>query len=143
MSTVNSYLSPEEIAAYQNRRDQQNTAFKRAMANLVYQRSNAETNYGVNQNRVNTGWNQNWNNQQGGFARRGVFNSGIYTGAGTNWQMNKDNALADMGRQYAQQQGGFEQLQGNLEAVQNSTIGQIEREQQANQAMKAARIQGV
>jgi len=136
------FLSPEELAAYNTRRNVANTAANRSLAYLTYQRQQAEQNYGQERNRVQTAWNQNWYNQQGGFGRRGLFNSGIFRGAGTNWQQQSDNALADQRRAYDQLLGGLGQQELNVEATRNSALSGVDAEQQARQALMAARIRG-
>lgn len=142
MSNTSTYLSPEEIAAFQNRRNYANTAADRSVAYLRYQKQVADNNYANNRNRIDTSWNQNWYNQQGGFGRRGIFNSGIYTGAGTNWRQQRDNAMQDYARQYQNQLGDYAQQESNVEAIRNSTLAGVDNEQQASQAMKAALIRG-
>lgn len=136
------FLGPEELAAYNSRRNMANTAANRSLAYLAYQRQVAEQNYGQDRNRVQTAWNQNWYNQQGGFGRRGLFNSGIYKGAGTNWQQQMDNALADQRRAYDQGMGDLSQQELNVEATRNSALLGVDAEQQARQALMAARIRG-
>lgn len=137
------FLGPEELAAYNTRRNVANTSADRSLAYLAYQRQMAEQNYGQDRNRVQTAWNQNWFNQQGGFGRRGIFNSGIYKGAGTNWAQQRDNALSDQERAYQQALGGLSQQELNVEAIRNATVGGVDAEQQARQALKAAEIRGV
>jgi hypothetical protein len=143
MSNTNTYLSPEEIYAYTVRGNTANTMADRSLAQLGYMKSMLENNYAQDKNRVSTAWDQNWNNQQGGFAHKGLFNSGIYSGAGTQWAQQKQNALADQQRAYQNNMGNYTQQELNTEAVRNSTLNQIAAEQQASQATKADQIRSV
>lgn len=143
MSNTNTYQSPEEIYAYQIRRNTANTMADRSLAQLGYMKSMLENNYAQDKNRVTTAWDQNWNNQQGGFGKRGIFNSGIYTGAGTTWAQQKQNALDDQKRAYLGNMGNYTQQELNTEAVRNSSLDQIQAEQLARQGMMASQIRGV
>ena len=142
MSDSSSYMTPEEINAYAVRRFGINDTADRSLAQLTYQRSMDRNQYGADQSKLNRMWDQSYNGMHGGFAKRNLFNSGVYKQAGTDYGINRSNALSDFTRQYTARQGGYDIQQGNIDASRTNSNNQIEAEKQASQAARAAQIRG-
>lgn len=143
MSNTSNYLTPEEINAYQVRRQQADTAFGRQRANLDYQRALAGQDYGLGQTRIARSWDQAFRRLPGSFARRGITRSGIYNQGFGDYLTNRENATADWDLQNQRRMAGFQNQQQDLELIRNMTLQQIEAEQAARQAALAAQLRGI
>jgi len=143
MSNTTNYLTPEEINAYQVRRQQADTAFGRQRANLDYQRSIAAQDYGLGKTRLTRSWDQAFRKLPASFARRGVLRSGIYRQGFGDYQTGRENAASDWEMQNQRRMDAFQNQQNDLELIRNMTLQQIEAEQAARQAGLAAAIRGM
>lgn len=143
MSNVTNYLGPAEIAAYQLRAQQAETAANRALANLTTQKSYATQDFGLTQDQANRNWAQTYHQLPGAFARRNVMRSGIFQAARQNSAQTFQDALANLQRQYERTMGGYNTQAGDIESIRNMTLQQIEAERLARQEQLAAQLRDV
>ena len=143
MSNTSNYLTPEEINAYQVRRQQADTAFGRQLANLNYQRSVAGQDYGIGKTRIATSWDKAFRQLPAAFVRRGVLRSGIYNQGFGDYLTGRENATQDWALQNQRRMAALQNQQDDFEAIRNMTLQQIEAEQAARQAGLAAAIRGI
>lgn len=141
MSNVTNYLTPEEINAYQTRRQAADTSFGRQRANLDYQRSVSGQDYGIGNARIARSWDQAYKQLPSTFARRGILRSGIYNQGYKDYLTNRQNAVSDWELQNTRRMAGFQNQQDDYEAIRNMQLQQIESEQLARQSRLAAEIQ--
>ena len=140
MSNTSNYMTPEEINAYQVRRQQADTAFGRQRANLDYQRGIAGQDYGIGQTRIARSWDKAFQQLPAAFARRGGMRSGIYNQGFKDYLTGRENAESDWNLQNRRRMDAFQNQQDDLELIRNMALQQIESEQSARQAALAAEI---
>ena len=143
MSNTSNYMSPEEINAYQVRRQQADTAFGRGRANLDYQRGIQGQDYGIGNTRIARSWDQAFRQLPSSFARRGILRSGIYDQGFGDYKTNRENATFDWDLQNNRRMSGFQNQQDDLEAVRIMQNQQINAEENARRASLAATLRGL
>lgn len=141
MSNTTNHLTPEEINAYQTRRQGVNTVFGRQRANLDYQRGVSGQDYGLGNTRIARSWDEAYRKLPSSFARRGILRSGIYNQNFGDYKTNRENATGDWELQNARRMAGYQNQQDDYEANRTMQLNQIEAEQGARQSRLAAEIQ--
>lgn len=142
MTNTSNFLSPQEITAYGARRLAANTGYSTSKSVNNYQRSLDINKFGTDQTALNRSWDRAYNNLSGGYAKRGILNSGIYANAGTDYGIDRSSALSNFARDYQGRQQGFDLNDRNLTNVHDSTMNSINADQAASQAERAATIRG-
>lgn len=143
MGTVQNYLSPEEINAYQSRIDNADTAYQRGLARLAYQRGTAQQDYGIAQTRATRQWDKAFGSLSSPYARRGVLRSGIFNRGFQDYGLNRQQSFADLDLANQRRQDGFNQSEDDLNLVHNMALTQVERERVARQAALAAQLRSI
>jgi len=143
MSNVTNYLSPEEINAYQTRRQQADTAYGRTRANIDYLRSLGGVDYGLAKSRKTAAWDKAFKGLASPYARRGILRSGIYNTGYRDYNTARENAEFDMELANRRQMDQYQRQADDLELIRNMTLQQIESEQNARQSSLAAQLRGI
>jgi hypothetical protein len=143
MSNVTNYLQPAEIAAYDLRERQAGQAAQRGLMKLTNRKSEATSDFGLAQDRANRNWAESYRRFPGMFARRNVLRSGIYQGARQQSNLDFQNALADLQRQYNRTMGGYGEQATDIEMQRNMVLEAIAAERNARQAQLAAQLREV
>ncbi len=137
------YLSPWEIAAYQTRQDQASTAYQNSLASNTYQRSMLGIANQRNRDRMGQQWTQYRNQLPGGYARRGLLNSGIYKQALTDYANNRQRSFDDLDFSYTTQLGQYDLDKQNFTNTYNAGLTGIEAERAARRAQLASELRGI
>lgn len=143
MSNVTNYLDPAEIAAYNLRERQAGTAAQRGLFKLANRKSETTQDFGLAQDRANRNWAESYRRFPSTFARRNILRSGIYQGARQQSNLDFQNALADLQRQYERTMGGYGEQAGDIELQRNMALEAIAAERNARQAQLAAQLREV
>ena len=143
MSNAYSYLTPEEINAYQTRIQQADTAYGRGRSNIDYLRSIAGQDYGLGKTKMTRSWDQSFRGLPSSYARRGVMRSGIYNRGFRDYTTQREQAFSDLGLANQRQMDQYQRQQDDLELIRNMTVQQIEAERAARNASLAATLRGL
>jgi|LakMenEpi03Aug12_release.lakeMendotaPanAssembly.Ray.scaffolds.fasta_scaffold03005_35 hypothetical protein len=143
MSNVTNYLDPAEIAAYDLRQRQIGTAAQRGLYKLTNRKSEATQDFGLAQDRANKNWAESYRRFPGTFARRNVLRSGIYQGARQQSNLDFQNALGDLQRQYERNMGSYNEQGGDIEMQRQMGLESVAAERNARQAQLAAQLREV
>lgn len=143
MSNVTNYLSPEEINAYQIRRQQANTAYGRTRSNVDYLRSIAGQDYGTGKSRMTRTWDQAFSALPANYARRNVLRSGIFNRGFGDYQTGRENAFSDYALKNQRQMDQYQRQADDLELIRNLTLGQIDAEEAARRANLASQLRSI
>lgn len=141
--SITNYLGPAEIAAYNLRSQQANTAAARGLSKITNYQKYATQDYGQNRGQAQRNYGLSYRSLPASFARRNVLRSGIYQTARTNQNYDYQQALARMKQNYNRQMGGFQQQIGDINLVQSMTLAQIEAEKAARQEQLASMLNSV
>jgi len=143
MSNVTNYLDPTEIAAYDLRQRQAGTAAQRGLYKLANRKSEATQDFGIAQDRANKNWAQTYRQFPSTFARRNILRSGIYQGARQQSNLDFQNALGDLQRQYERSMGNYNEQGGDIELQRDMMLESIASERNARQNQLAAQLREV
>lgn len=143
MSNVTNYLDPAEIAAYDLRQRQIGTAAQRGLYKLTNRKSEATQDFGLAEDRANKNWAESYRRFPGTFARRNVLRSGIYQGARQQSNLDFQNALGDLQRQYERNMGSYNEQGGDIEMQRQMGLESVAAERNARQAQLAAQLREV
>lgn len=137
------YLSPWEIAAYQSRTDQTGTNYQNFLAQDAYKRAQLGIYDQRNRDRLGQQFDQARNKLPGGFARRGLMNSGIYKQALENYGTARSQAFGDLDLNYTSQLGGFDVEKQGQTGTYNTSLAGIEAEKAARRSQLATELRNV
>jgi hypothetical protein len=143
MSNVTNYLGPAEIAAYNLRERQAGEAAQRGLFKLTNRKSEATQDFQLAQDRANKNWAQSYRRFPSMFARRNVLRSGIYSGSRQQANLDFQQALGDLQRQYERTMGGYGEQGGDIELQRNMMLQSIAAERDARQQQLAAQLREV
>lgn len=133
-------LSPAETAAYNARRVQARGTYRAGLAQNSYQRRIGNAGYQQQRLGLTSQWNQTRNLLPGGYAQRGLLNSGIYQGGLQQYGQQRIGAFQGAEQTHFGQLGQLSQGRLDLRSTLNSSLNTIEAEQQARRATIAAGI---
>lgn len=137
------FIDPVEQEAWDNRRNRAKALYETQKAQGEFQRSNILENQSLDTAELAKRFNRMRERLPGGFARRGLLNSGIYQRALKQYAEDRQAATSSLAARYQQMLGehGFDQ---KLQAVQYlNTIGDINDAERVRRAQIAAALQGV
>lgn len=137
------YLSPWEIAAYQTRVDQAKTGYDNELAQDAYRRSILGITTQRNRDQLGQRFDQARNNIPGGFARRGLFSSGLYKQALEDYGRSRLTAFDDLEFNYTTQLGQFDVDKQGTTNTYNTSLTGVEAEKAARRAQLAAQLREV
>jgi hypothetical protein len=143
MSNVTNYLQPAEIAAYELRGQQASTAAQRGLFKLANRKSETTQDFGLAQDRANQGWARTYRQLPSTFARRNILRSGIYQGARKQSNLDFQQALGDLQRQYERNMGSYNEQGGDIELQRNMALESIAAERNARQTQLASQLREV
>jgi hypothetical protein len=143
MSNVTNYLQPAEIAAYELRQQQAGTAAQRGLFKLANRKSETVQDFGLAQDRANKNWARTYRQFPASFARRNVLRSGIYQGARQQSNLDFQQALGDLQRQYERNMGSYNEQGGDIELQRNMALESIAAERNARQSQLATQLREV
>lgn len=136
-------LGPTDLLAYANNRRTATSQYGQGQAQLQYQRALGQQNYGNSQYDLGRQYDQQREQLPGGFAHRGLLNSGIYGAALQNYGTNRVNAFNRLGQGYASQQGQYDAQGRNLEQNYQDALANIASQEQAQRDSIAAQLKGL
>ena len=143
MADVTNYMTPEEINAYQTRRNQTDTSAMLGLAKNTYARTQAGIDQGIDRTKFAKSWDEQYRTLGNQGARRGILRSGIQKRAEGNYGWARGQAQNDMDLAQTRQTYGFNQQATDIGTMQTFAQDQIESERLARQSRLAAQIQGV
>ena len=136
-------MGAAEAAAYDTRRSQARQAYANMAAQNTFSSGQAGLGYGRSVRDLTRKFDQMRSRLPGGFARRGLLNSGIYGSALQNYATNRANTMNDLQQQLAGTQGQYA-LQGQMgENTLNTALAAIQAEQDARRADLAAQLREI
>lgn len=143
MTDTSGYLSPEEIAAFQTRRNTVNDQYSTGLSNLTFGKSQAYQDYVLGNKQLAQTWGRAFQGLASPLARRGLGDSGIYQQAIQNYYQDRQNAMNNASMLFDRNLKSLN-LQGlNLEGSRQSSLSSIDAEEAARRASVAATIRSV
>lgn len=137
------YMTPWEIAAYQNRTDQAGTAYQNSLAQDTFSRSMADVYFQRNSDRLGQQFDKSRSQLPGSFARRGLLNSGIYQQALTDYANSRQQAFGDLNFDYSNQKGQLDVNKQGFTNTYNTSLTGVEAEKAARRAELATQLRGI
>lgn len=132
-------LSPEDINYFNTTRRRLNLNYQQGSAQNAFQRGNLQQNQTADLDSLTNRYNRMREQLPGGFAQRGLLNSGIYHQGLQNYAQDRQTAFDALNRQYGQALGGLTLAQQQLDQQNNGGLQDIESQEQARrQAIAAA-----
>lgn len=136
-------LSPVDLAAYDQQRQAASSTYGSGLAQLQYQRGVAGQNYGNTQYNLAHQYSLQRAALPGGYARRGLLNSGIYGNALSEADQSQSRALSQASLGYQQQLGGYGINEQNLGSTYTNALANIGAAESARRQELAAQLQGI
>jgi hypothetical protein len=137
------FIDPAEQAAYDNQRRRATDTFQFARSNFAFQRGNVQQNQGIDTNKLARQFDQMRERLPGGYARRGLLNSGIYKRGLTNYGLERQSGFADLAAKYQQMLGQLNMNEFGAGIDYGNTIGDINDQERIRRAQLAAALQGI
>lgn len=138
------YLSPWEIANYQNRNDQLGTNYQNQLASSAYQRARL----GLRNNMALDQIGQSFDRQRallpGSFIQRGLYgNSGIFNSALEDYAKARGQAFSNQQFNYSDQLGQLDLQDQQAGSTYNTGLAGVAAEQAARRAELATQLRGI
>lgn len=140
---TNPELDPTELAYYDSLASRLNSTYDQAAANNQLQQTQLSTENDVRLEDLTRRFEQMRDKLPGGFAKRGVLNSGIYNNALTEYGTDRSNAFSDMSRQFNNQMAGLQQQAAQLGQTKQTGLADVELQRAAKRNAKAAILRAV
>lgn len=138
------FLTPEEIGAYQQRRNTTNRSYGTAAAKLAYGRQTADQDYNRNRTKLTDAWNNKFEGFGAGYARRGLnSNSGIFKRGMQNYLKARQDDFTDNQYAYNKNLANFDFQQRDIEDQRFNSLAGIEAETQARRSQLAAQLKAI
>lgn len=133
-------LSPFDIAAFRQRQVNLRDDYRRGLAanDLAY--GDAEANYNNSYSGLTSDWRSARDDLPGGFAQRGVLNSGIYRQGLGDFYNQRYRAFGDLAAGYQNQQGQLNLQRLGLAQTLRGGLDQVAADQLAARAQLAAQL---
>ena len=139
MASDTTGLSPEDINYFDTARRRLGLNYQQGSAQNAYQQGVLGQQQASGLDALNNRYNQLRNQLPGGYAQRGLLNSGIYQQGLQQYAQNRQTDLNNVQQQYQQQLGGLQLGQQQLDQQNTGGLGDIEAQQAARrQAIAAA-----
>lgn len=136
-------LTMTEQANIANQRRQANDLYGNSLANLEFQRGNALANQSLDTQNLTTQWDRTRERLPGGYAHRGLLNSGIYGQGLQNYATDRLSAFRNLQSKYQQQLGSYDLQKQQAVNQHASTFAGIDTTEQAARADLAAQLRGL
>ena len=140
---TNPELDPTEVAYYDSLASRLNSTFDQSMAANQLQQTQLSTENDIRMEDLTRRFEQVRDKLPGGFAKRGILNSGIYNNALTEYGTDRSNAFSDMSRQFNNQMAGLQQQAAQLGQTKQTGLGDVEVQRAARRNAKAAILRAV
>lgn len=137
------YIDPAEQLAWDNQRRAARNTYQGSLVNLDFQRGAAQQNQGLDFNKLTTQFDQMRNNLPGGFAKRGLLNSGIYGDKLQQYGTARSSAFSDLASKYQQMLGGLGQQQNAAGINYSNTLGGVDDQEAIRRSQIAAALKGL
>lgn len=137
------FIDPVEQQAWDNRRSRARSTFETTAAQNEFRRGNILQNQGLDTASLARRFDRMREQLPGGYARRGLLNSGIYKQGLTRYAQDRQSAQSDLFARYQQMLGDLAHQQ-QLQSVNfMNTIGDINDQERVRRAQIAAALQGI
>lgn len=136
-------LGPEDYNYFLARRRQVNDTYSLGDSQNRYQRQIADLGYNQQRQGLVQRFAQQRRALPGGYARRGMLNSGIYQRGRSDFMQNRDTQLGNLDQQYGLGQFGFDMAGTQLEQTRRSALDDLESQEVARRAALAAALRAV
>ena len=137
---ASSLLSPEDINYFATGRRRVNDTYNLGQAQGNYQRDVAAGAFGRAQGNLLSQYAKMRDRLPYGYARRGMLNSGIYQKGLADFAQDKNRAIGDLAGSYAEQTAGFDLAQRQLAQVRQSSLMDLDEQEQSRIAATAAAL---
>ena len=136
-------LSPLEYASLGNQRRQATSQYGLGRAQIDYQRSQAATANSQQMADLRRQYTQMREQLPGGFAQRGLLNSGLYARALKNYGTERQEATNRAAQGYQERLAGLDIEQRATETSYSDAMAALAAEEQARRAQIAATLRGI
>lgn len=137
------FIDPIEQEAWDNRRSRARSTFETTSAQNEFRRSNILQNQGLDTASLARRFDRMREQLPGGYARRGLLNSGIYGQGLKRYGEDRQSAQTNLYARYQQMLGDLS-MQQQLGAVNYmNTVGDINDQERVRRAQIAAALQGI
>jgi len=136
-------MSPEEIAAYESRRAALRGQYAASQAQNTYNQGLARIGYTTGSRDLTRQFDQMRQRLPGGYAKRGLLNSGIYKQGLENYGVERANSFGDLQQRLQSALGQFTIDQQSSSANYGTGLAQIATEEAARRAALAAQLKAV
>ena len=137
------YISPEEQATWAGRRRRAKDTWEFGKSKLEFDRGGTQAQQGADVATLVRQFDLMRRNLPGGYARRGLLNSGIYAQALQDYGQERTSAYGDLARKY-QQMLGQQEFQGReLDLNYSNAILDVDELEKMRRAQLAAQLKGL
>lgn len=136
-------ISPAESTAYENRRRRARDTYEGGLAALESQRGDVMAKQGLDTAQFTRNWDQSRNRLPGGYARRGLLNSGIYKRGLEQYAQARQQASSQLGLRYQAMLNQMNQQQMAAGLQFNNTMGDLYDQEAMRRAEIAAALKGL
>ncbi len=137
------FIDPAEQAAYDNQRRRATDTFQFGQSRYAAQRGNIQQNQGLDTNRLARRFDRMRESLPGGYARRGLLNSGLYKRGLTDMGLDRQAAFSDLTAKYQQMLSNLSFDQYGAGIQYGNQIGDIDDAERVRRAQLAAALQGM
>lgn len=137
------FIDPVEQEAWDNRRRRATDAYQGQKATFAFQRGNIQQNEGLDTNSLTRRFDQMRRRLPGGYARRGLLNSGIYGRGLQEYGLDRQSAFTNLAAKYQQMLGQIGQDEQMAGINYNNAVGDINDAERVRRAQIAAALQGI
>jgi hypothetical protein len=137
------FIDPVEQESWDNRRRRATDSYQHERSQFAFQRGNVQQNQGLDTNKLARQFDQMRERLPGGYARRGLLNSGIYKRGLTNYGLERQSAFGDLASKYQQMLGQLSMDEFGSGITYGNTIGDINDAERVRRAQIAAALQGI
>lgn len=137
------FIDPVEMEAWDNRRRRAADTYGVQKAQFAFNRANVQQNQGLDTNKLARQFDQMRERLPGGYAARGLLNSGIYKRGLTNYGLDRQSAFGDLAAKYQQMLGQTSLDEYGAGITYGNTIGDINDQERIRRAQIAAALQGI
>lgn len=138
-----SYVDPAEQASWQNQRLAARNSLQSQLAGFDFQRGAYQQQQGLDTNSLTTQFDQMRQKLPGGFAAKGLLNSGIYADKLQQYGTQKDQAFSNLAAKYQQMLGGLGQQQDAANMNYANTITNTNDQEAIRRSQIAASLKGL